>query len=111
MSQQINLRYRAIGKRFIGIMDSLRPLRIGVQIEPNDSLWIQIDEALYHCAERLGNIELVPIEVNDPLTTTLLDERGGLDEELMAQEIQALICKDIPPLQLPAILNRMLPVI
>src|SRR5689334_5093815 len=98
-------------KRHRGIMHSQRPLRIGIQIEPNDSFWIQIDEALHHCAERLGNVELVPIEVNDPLTTAQLDERGGLDEELLAQEIRALICKDIQVEQFPAILSRRLPII
>src|ERR1041385_4705568 len=85
--------------------------RIGVQIEPNDSFWIQVEEALYTSAECLGNIELVPIEANDPLTTHLLDEQGGLIEELLAQDIRALICKDILPVQLPAILNRNLPII
>src|SRR5215813_11065201 len=86
-------------------------LRVGVQIEPNDSFWIQVEEALYHSAERLSNIELVPIEANDPLTTHLLDEQGGLVEELLAQDIRALICKDILPVQLPAILSRDLPIV
>ena len=86
-------------------------LRIGIQIEPNDSFWIQVEEALYHSAERLGNIELVPVEANDPLTTQLLDEQGGLIEELLVQDIRALICKDILPVQFPAILNRCLPIV
>src|SRR5215813_3415629 len=86
-------------------------LRIGVQIEPNDSFWIQVEEALYHSAERLNTIELLPIEANDPLTTHLLDEQGGLVEELLAHDIKTLICKDILPIQLPAILSRYLPVV
>ncbi|MBX3080496.1 MAG: helix-turn-helix domain-containing protein [Anaerolineae bacterium] len=86
-------------------------MRIGVQIEPNDSFWIQIEEALHQNAERLGDVELITIEVSDPLTTGLLDEHGGLDEELLAQDIQALICKDILPSQLPTILSRNIPTI
>jgi signal transduction histidine kinase/AraC-like DNA-binding protein/DNA-binding LacI/PurR family transcriptional regulator len=89
----------------------MTPLRIGIQIEPNDSFWIQVEEALYHSAERPNMIELVPIEASDPLTTHLLDEQGGLVEELLAQDIRALICKDILPVQLPAILSRNLPII
>src|SRR5258708_20016069 len=86
-------------------------LRIGIQIEPNDSFWIQVEEAIYHTVEHLDNIELVPIEVSDPLTTNLLDEQDGLVEEILADDVNALICKDILPFQLPAILNRKLPVI
>lgn len=86
-------------------------LRIGIQIEPNDSFWIQVEEAIYRTAEHLNNIELVPLEVSDPLTADLLDEEGGLVEELLAYDINALICKDILPFQLPAILNRKLPII
>lgn len=86
-------------------------LRIGVQIEPNDSFWIQVEEAIYHDVEHFGNIHLVPIEINDPLTTTLLNEQGGLVEELLAHDLAALICKDILPTQLPAILSHRLPVV
>ncbi len=86
-------------------------LRIGVQIEPNDSFWIQVEEAIYHDVEHFGSIHLVPIEINDPLTTTVLNEQGGLVEELLAYDLAALICKDLPPAQLPAILSRELPVV
>ncbi len=86
-------------------------LRIGVQIEPNDSFWIQVEEAIYHGVKQFGHIELVPIEINDPLTTTLLNEQSGLVEELLAHDLATLICKDILPTQLPAILNHKLPIV
>ncbi len=86
-------------------------LRIGVQIEPNDSFWIQVEEAIYHGVEQLSHIELVPIEINDPLTTKLLNEQNGLVEELLVPDLATLICKDILPTQLPAILNHGLPVV
>jgi signal transduction histidine kinase/AraC-like DNA-binding protein len=85
--------------------------RIGVQIEPNDSFWIQVEEAICHGVEQLGNIELVPIEISDPLTTRLLNEQSGLVEELCAPDLAALICKDILPRQLPTILDHGLPVV
>ncbi len=86
-------------------------IRIGIQIEPNDSFWIQVEEAIHQLADHLERIDLVPIEISDPLTTTLLDEHGGLVEEVLAQDVKALICKDFLPLQLPALLDHNLPVI
>ena len=86
-------------------------IRIGIQIEPNDSFWVQVQEVLLHSADLVDGVELVPIEVSDPLTTILLDEHGGLVEDVLAQNLKALICKDILPNQFPAILSRGLPVI
>src|SRR5437762_2650761 len=85
--------------------------RIGIQIEPNDSFWVQLQEVIYHAFEPSGAFELVPIEVSDPLTASLLDEQGGLVEDVLAQNLKALICKDILPFQFPAILSRGLPII
>lgn len=89
----------------------MSPLRIGVQIESNDSFWVQVQEAIYHAAEHLPNLKLIPIEITDPLTTRPLDEQGGLVEELLTYDLRALVCKDILPLQLAGILNRKLPVV
>lgn len=86
-------------------------LRIGLQIEPNDSFWVQVQEAVYHASENLPGLELIPIEIRDPLTTRPLDEQGGLVEELLTYDLRALICKDILPVQLAAILNQKLPVV
>lgn len=84
--------------------------RIGVQIEPNDSFWVQVQEVIYYTAEHLGDIDLVPIEIIDPLTANPIDEQGLL-EELLARDLDALICKDILPNQLPGLLGRGLPVV
>ncbi|HVU09754.1 MAG TPA: ATP-binding protein [Phototrophicaceae bacterium] len=87
-------------------------LRVGIQIELNDSFWVQVEQAVYHAAEQIDTpLELIPIEVSDPLTTHLLNEQGGLVEELLAHNLNALICKDMLPFQLNAIVNRHLPVI
>jgi signal transduction histidine kinase/AraC-like DNA-binding protein/DNA-binding LacI/PurR family transcriptional regulator len=86
-------------------------LRIGVQIEPNDSFWIQVEESIYRSVEQLSSIELVPIEINDPLTASFLNEQSGLVEELLAHGLATLICKDILPTQLPTILNHSLPIV
>jgi len=67
-------------------------LRVGVQVELNDSFWVQVEQAVYDAAGQIdGSIELVPIEVSDPLTTDLLNEQGGLVEELLAYNLNALI--------------------
>src|SRR5689334_17808269 len=89
----------------------MAPTRIGIQIEPNDSFWVQVQEVLLHSSEPLDDVELVPIEVSDPLTTILLDEQGGLVEDVLAQNLKALICKDILPFQFPSMLTRRLPIV
>src|SRR5688572_16390329 len=85
--------------------------RIGIQIEPNDTFWVQLQEVIVHSLQPDGDFELVPIEVSDPLTTALLDVQDGLVEDVLAQNLQALVCKDILPFQFPALLNRGLPII
>jgi signal transduction histidine kinase/AraC-like DNA-binding protein/DNA-binding LacI/PurR family transcriptional regulator len=85
--------------------------RIGIQIEPNDTFWVQLQEVIVHSLQLDGSFELVPIEVSDPLTTSLLDEHAGLVEDVLSQNLRALICKDILPFQFPALLDRQLPII
>ncbi|MBX3062254.1 MAG: helix-turn-helix domain-containing protein [Anaerolineae bacterium] len=85
--------------------------RIGIQIDLNDSFWVQVEEAIYHALDDLDVIELVPIEVSDPMTSHLLNEQGGLVEELLTYDLQALICKDILPSHFPLLLAHQLPII
>lgn len=85
--------------------------RIGIQIDLNDSFWVQVEEAIYHALDDLDDIELVPIEVSDPITSHLLNEQGGLVEELLTYDLQALICKDILPIHFPLLLAHQLPII
>lgn len=85
--------------------------RIGIQIDLNDSFWVQIEEAIYQALDDFDDIELVPIEVSDPITSHLLNEEGGLVEELLTYDLQALICKDILPVHFPLLLAHRLPII
>ncbi len=85
--------------------------RIGIQIDLNDSFWVQVEEAIYRALDDIDDIELVPIEVSDPITSHLLNEQGGLVEELLTYDLQALICKDILPSHFPLLLAHQLPVI
>lgn len=85
--------------------------RIGIQIDLNDSFWVQVEEAIYRTLDDLDEIELVPIEVSDPITSHLLNEQGGLVEELLTYDLQALICKDILPIHFPLLLAHQLPII
>lgn len=85
--------------------------RIGIQIDLNDSFWVQVEEAIHHALDHLDDVELIPIEVSDPITSHLLNEQGGLVEELLTYDLQALICKDILPIHFPLLLARQLPII
>lgn len=86
-------------------------LRIGIQIEPNDSFWVQVQEVIFQKAEQLGDAELIPIEISDPLTAKPLDEKSGLLGEFLTRDLDALICKDILPNQLPGLLDQGLPTV
>lgn len=90
---------------------SLTSRRIGVQIDLNDSFWVQVEAAIYHALDDLEDIEIVPIEVSDPIGSDLLNEQGGLVEELLTYDLQALICKDILPSHFPLLLAHNLPII
>lgn len=85
--------------------------RIGIQIDLNDSFWVQVEAAIYQALDDLDEIELIPIEVSDPITSHLLNEQGGLVEELLTYDLQALICKDILPIHFPLLLAHQLPII
>lgn len=85
--------------------------RIGIQIDLNDSFWVQVEEAIYHTLDDLHDIELIPIEISDPITSHLLNEQGGLVEELLTYDLQAIICKDILPIHFPLLLEHKLPII
>lgn len=87
------------------------PKRIGIQIDLNDSFWVQVEEAIYQALDNLDDIEIIPIEISDPITSHLLNEQGGLVEELLTYDLQALICKDILPVHFPLLIAHQLPII
>lgn len=71
-----------------------RTFRIGVHIDAGDPFWVQVREAVVQRAQQ-PIIDVFPIDLDSPHTLTA-DEHLGLIEELLAQEIDALICLDWP---------------
>jgi signal transduction histidine kinase/AraC-like DNA-binding protein/ABC-type sugar transport system substrate-binding protein len=87
----------------------LHRLRIGARIGSADPFWVQTREAVYQHAQQLG-IDLVPIDFGRTWELTA-EEQIGLVEELLAQELNALICAYLPDSLAYQILDRGVPVI
>jgi signal transduction histidine kinase/ABC-type sugar transport system substrate-binding protein/AraC-like DNA-binding protein len=84
--------------------------RIGSQIGPYDPFWVQVREAVNQKARQL-NIELIPIEIAGRPDSLTVEEQQGVVEELLAQELDALICWNFPERTIRQILAGGLPVI
>jgi signal transduction histidine kinase/ABC-type sugar transport system substrate-binding protein/AraC-like DNA-binding protein len=84
--------------------------RIGSQIGPYDPFWVQVREAVNQKAQQLG-LELIPIEIAGRPDALPAEEQIGVVEELLAQELDALICWSFPEGMIHQILAGGLPVI
>ena len=62
--------------------------RIGSQLAPGDPFWVLVRAAIYQRASQL-DVLLIPLEVD--LTPLTAEERVGIVEELLAQNLDALI--------------------
>jgi ABC-type sugar transport system substrate-binding protein len=69
-----------------------------------------VREAIYHKAQTL-NLNLVPIEITDRPELLSSEEQASWLEELLAQELDALICWNLPEDLILAILKAGLPAI
>jgi len=85
-------------------------LRIGSQIGPADPFWVQVREAVYQKAQQLA-INLIPIEIADRPEILSREEQASLVEELLAQELDALICWNLSDSLIYHILDCGLPII
>jgi signal transduction histidine kinase/AraC-like DNA-binding protein/ABC-type sugar transport system substrate-binding protein/DNA-binding response OmpR family regulator len=85
-------------------------LRIGSQIGPADPFWVQVREAVYQKAQQLA-INLIPIEMADRPELLSREEQASLVEELLAQELDALICWNLSDSLIYHILDCDLPII
>jgi len=65
-----------------------RTYRIGSQLAPGDPFWVLVRAAIYQRASQL-DVLLTPLEVD--LTPLTAEERVGIVEELLAQNLDALI--------------------
>ena len=85
-------------------------VRIGAFISPNDPFWVQVQEAAYQQIQQLGD-QLISIEVADSPHSILALDPDSLVEELLAQELDALVCINLPEGAPYPLLERGLPLI
>jgi signal transduction histidine kinase/AraC-like DNA-binding protein/ABC-type sugar transport system substrate-binding protein len=82
--------------------------RIGIQIIPSDPFWVQVRIAIDQQALKL-NFDLIPFDINNlELPATAF---AGLVEEIVAEELDALIILDLPGPLINLILEQNIPVI
>lgn len=91
-------------------MNMPQAFRIGSQIGPYDPFWVQVREAVNQKAQQLG-LDLIPIEIAGRPDTLPAEEQIGVVEELLAQELDVLICWNFPQTMIDQILAGGLPVI
>src|SRR5688572_25712700 len=84
--------------------------RIGSQIGSYDPFWVQVREAVYQKAQQL-NLDLIPIEITDEPTRLSPEEQASLVDELLAEDLRALICWSLPADMIRRLLNFGLPLI
>ena len=72
-----------------------QPFRIGLQIGPYDPFWVQVREAVNQRAQQLG-LYLIPIEIAGRPDALQEEEQISVVEELLAQQLDALICWSLP---------------
>src|SRR5690349_21834690 len=87
-----------------------RILRIGSQIGAYDPFWVQVREAVHQKAQQL-NVNLIPIEITDHPTSLSPEEETSLMDELLAEDLGALICWNLPPNIVQRLLDLELPII
>ncbi len=88
-----------------------RTFRFAAQFDVADPFWVLVREATYQRA-RQREIDIVPIDTDSPSLFTLSnDEQISLIEELLVQEIDALICQGWPDPLMARLLELNIPVI
>lgn len=108
MALTVLLSERPLNENYNNLM--YHTLRIGSLIGSYDPFWVQVREAVYQKAQQF-NVNLIPIEItNEPITLSL-EERASLLDELLAEDLRALICWNLPPDMIQRLLDFGLPII
>ncbi|MBN9390098.1 MAG: helix-turn-helix domain-containing protein [Chloroflexi bacterium] len=82
--------------------------RIGLQIIPSDQFWVQLRMAIEQLALKMG-VELVPLDIDNlKLPETSFQ---GVVEEVLAENLDALIMLDLPEPLIKILLEQDLPII
>ncbi len=87
----------------------LHTLRIGARIGSADPFWVQTREAVYQYAQQ-QNINLIPIDIGRSSELTQ-DRAATIVEELLAHDLNALICSYLPTYLIHPLLQAGLPII
>src|SRR5687768_11132851 len=86
-------------------------VRVGIHIGPVDPFWVQVREGVYDKAQQLP-IDFIPIDVlidKHPVVTK--HNYANFVDELLAQDLDALITSGFSEELYPFILERNLPII
>ena len=84
-------------------------LRIGSRIGSADPFWVQVREAVYQKAQQFA-IDLVPIDIGHSSRFSM-EEHAELVDELLAQDLDALISTYLPDDLAYRILDFGLPIV
>jgi signal transduction histidine kinase/AraC-like DNA-binding protein/ABC-type sugar transport system substrate-binding protein len=87
-----------------------KKLRIGSQIGSYDPFWVQVREAVNRKAQQL-NVDLIPINITEQPATLSAEEQASLVDELLAEDLMALICWNLPTDTIRRLLELGLPAI
>jgi ABC-type sugar transport system substrate-binding protein len=85
------------------------PIRLGLQIGSIDPFWVLVREAIYERANQLA-LDLVPIDIERPALLSL-EQQTALFEEILAQELNGMICWDWPTELANRVLNHAIPIV
>lgn len=84
-------------------------LRIGIQISPTDPFWVQVHEVMWQRAQQLS-LELVEVTIQNAHVLTIDGQQEAV-EDLIVQELDALIANTYPLELLTSVIDRGIPII
>lgn len=83
-------------------------IRVGSRVQPSDPFWVSVRETLRQRSQELG---VVLVEVNLPLETVTGEAQLSLLDDLLAQELDALISPRLPEALARRLVSMGLPLI
>lgn len=85
-------------------------LRIGAAIGPHDPYWVQVRETVYKRVYQLG-LSPIPLEISDTNEALFSLDPASLAEEVLAQDLDAVVCQTLPLGTIYQLVYNNLPVI
>lgn len=90
--------------------DGQRAVHIGAAIGPHDPFWVQVRETVFKRIEQLGGI-LVPLEISESNENLFSLDPASLAEEVLAQDLDAVVCQTLPVDTIQQLVNTGVPVV